>query len=125
MQQALLDTNFIITCIKQKIDLFEELQFRGISIIIPKQVIEELKKLSSKKGEAADVSEFALKYLKTGNFEEVNLPINHFHNKVDEAIMDYAEKNPSLIIATLDKRIRMHLDNPHIVIRGRKKLDIL
>jgi len=121
MQQALLDTNFILTCIKQKIDFFEDLQFRGIQILIPEQVINELKKLSSKKGTASSISEFALKFLRPNTFKTVDLKNNH----VDEAIMDFAKENPAVIIATLDKDLKFKVNNPYLVIRGRKKLQII
>lgn len=121
MQQALLDTNFIITCIKQKIDFFDDLKFKGFQIIIPKQVIEELKKLSSKKGTAHSISEFALKYLKTEKFVTVDLK----NKQVDEAIIDYAKEHPSVTIATLDYDIKYKVNNPRMVIKGRKKLEIL
>ena len=45
MKQVLLDTNFILTCVKQKIDFFEEIYLMGIEILIPEKVIEEIKKL--------------------------------------------------------------------------------
>jgi len=121
MQQVLLDTNFIITCIKQKIDFFDDLNFKGFEIIIPKQVIEELKKLSLKKGTAHSISEFALKYLKTEKFKTINLA----NKQVDEAIIDYAKTHEAVVIATLDYDIKYKINNPRMVIKGMKKLDIV
>ena len=37
MKQALLDTNFILSCIRKKIDFFEEIRLMGIKIIIPEE----------------------------------------------------------------------------------------
>ncbi|MBI3623624.1 hypothetical protein HY212_06125 [Candidatus Pacearchaeota archaeon] len=121
MQQVLLDTNFIITCIKQKIDFFDDLKFKGYEIIIPKQVLEELKKLAGKKGTASAISEFAIKYLKTEKFKTIDLK----NNQVDEAIIDYAKAHESTIIATLDYDIKYKINNPRMVIMGRKKLEIV
>ena len=42
MKKAIIDTNFIITSVKQKIDFLEELNFLGIECLIPKEVIKEL-----------------------------------------------------------------------------------
>ena len=92
MKQAIIDTNFIITCIKQKIDFFEELGLAGIQIVIPDQVISELKK---------NKSSLALKLLKKEKlfFKKINLGKGH----VDKRIIDYAKENPEVLIATLDR----------------------
>ena len=49
MKYAILDTNFILTCVKQKIDFFEDIKLMGFQIVIPKQVINEIEKVSSSK----------------------------------------------------------------------------
>ena len=59
MKQIILDSSFIITCIKQKIDFFEELV--GEQIIIPKQVINEIKRLDN---------QLALKLLEKNKFKK-------------------------------------------------------
>jgi len=112
MKSALLDTNFIITCIKQKIDFFEELRFMGFEIIIPDRVIDELKKLKQT---------LALKLLEKNNFKKIIL----IGRDVDNSIINYAKKNPEIIIATLDKELSNKLKNRKIIIRGKKKLEII
>ena len=112
MKSALLDTNFIITCIKQKIDFFEELRFIGFDIIIPDKVIDELKKLKQT---------LALKLLEKNNFKKIIL----IGKDVDNSIINYAKKNPEIIIATLDKELSNKLKNRKIIIRGKKKLEII
>lgn len=112
MKQALLDTNFIASCIKQKIDFFEELEFMGLKILIPKQVIQEIKKIPN--------SELALKILEKNKFEEIDIGKGH----VDRRIKKFAEKNPEILIATLDRELKKQLKNRKIVIRGKKKLGI-
>jgi uncharacterized protein len=114
MRQAIIDTNFIITCLKQKIDFFEELELIGIQIIIPNQVIDELKK---------NKSNLALELLKKEKlfFKKVNLGKGH----VDKRIIDYAQENPDVLIATLDRGIKSRIKNKKIVIRGKKKLEII
>ena len=112
MKSALLDTNFILTCIKQKIDFFEELRFMGFEIIIPDRVIDELKKLKQTS---------ALKLLEKNNFKKIIL----IGRDVDNSIINYAKKNPEIIIATLDKELSNKLKNRKIIIRGKKKLEII
>ena len=93
MKQVLLDTNFILTCVKQKIDFFEKLEFEGLKILIPKQVIREIKGIKTQD------SELALKLLKKGEFEEIDIGKGH----VDKRIIEFADKNPEVLIATLDR----------------------
>ena len=112
MKSALLDTNFILTCIKQKIDFFEELRFMGFEIIIPDRVIDELKKLKQT---------LALKLLEKNNFKKIIL----IGKDVDNSIINYAKKNPEVLIATLDKELQEKLKNKKIVIRGKRKLAIV
>ena len=115
MKTTLLDTSFILTCIRQKIDFFEELEFQGLKIIIPIQVIKELEGLS-KKQEA----KIALQLLKKQKFTKTDLKTKN----VDSGIIAYANKNKKVIIATLDKEIKDKAENQKLVIRGKKKLEI-
>ncbi len=115
MKPALLDTNFILTCIKQKIDFFEELKFMGIKILIPKQVMAELKGLKIQE------AKFALRLLEKNIFEEIDIG----RGEVDKRIKLFAEKNPEILVATLDKELQKKLKNKKIIIRGKKKLEII
>ena len=117
MKEALLDTNFILTCVRQKIDFFEELFLKGIKIIIPEQVIMEIKKFEKKKSEA----KISLVLIKDNEIEYVNLG----KGKVDDLIVDYAKKNPETIIATLDRGIHKKIKNKKMIIRNRNKLEVI
>ncbi len=114
VRQVLIDTNFILTCIKQKIDFFEYLEGEGYNIIISEKVIEELENLKK---------ESALKLLKKEkkNFHKIFLS----GKNVDNAIIRYAKKNPDVIIATLDREIQKKTKNRKMIIRGKKKLEII
>ena len=116
MKHVLLDTNFILSCIRKKIDFFEEIRPMGLVIIIPKQIIEEIKGLSKSKQEAG----IALKLLEKNEFKKINL-----HGKnVDNGIIKIAKENENYIIATLDREIKNKIKNQKLVIRG-KKLEII
>ena len=52
MKEVVLDTSFILTCIKQKIDFFEEIKLMGMLPVIPEQVKEEVKGLAKSKSDA-------------------------------------------------------------------------
>ena len=126
MQKVILDTNFILSCVEKKIDFFEELEFAGFRIIIPFEVVGELKKLASgKKTNLAQNSELALRILEKNNFEKINLSKQSGRKKVDELIVFFARKNPQIAVATLDREIKNKTRNSKVAIRGGKKLEII
>ncbi len=115
MKQTILDSSFIVMCIKQKIDFFEDLKLRGFQIIIPKQVIAEIKRLKNKN------AELALKILQKNKFKTVDLGKGH----VDKLIIRFAEKNKDAVIATLDREIKSKTKNHKLVIRSKNKLELI
>jgi rRNA-processing protein FCF1 len=117
MRHALLDTNFILTCVRQKIDFFEETFLNGIQVIIPKQVVNEIKKFEKKLPEAR----LSLLLFEENEFESIDLG----RGKVDDLIVGYAHENPHITIATLDRGIKSRIKNPKLVIRNKKKLEIV
>lgn len=122
MKKAIIDTNFILTCVKQKIDFFEWFELNGISIIIPTEVINELKMLRGrKKNLLALESKIALKLLKVHKFKEIDFE----DNRADNAIVKFAKKNPNIIVATLDKEMKYKIKNKKVTIRQGKMLEII
>lgn len=114
MKQIILDTNFIMTCIKQKIDFFQELKLMGIQILIPKQVIAELKKNKAE-------LELLLLQKEKNFFKEIDIGKGH----VDKNIINYIEDKPEILVATLDKEVQSLISNQKMIIRGKKKLEII
>jgi len=116
MKQILLDTSFIITCVKQKIDFFHELQTEGFEILIPKLVVNELTGLSNSNLKART----ALKILEKNNFKQISLR----GGNTDDAIIHFAKQNTDLIIATLDAEIKQKFKGRVMIIRRKKKIEI-
>lgn len=123
MLQVILDTNFIVSCVRQKVDFFEEIPLMGIQIVIPKQVIKEIKKLAEKSESAKtrEEAELSLKVLKKNRFRTLKLG----YNEVDKGIIAFAQENPEVIIATLDKDLKKSITNKKLVIKGMKKLEVI
>ena len=122
MRIALLDTSFILTCVRNKIDFFEQLELNGFKIIIPEQVIKEIEAIkNSKKSEAKSEANLALKLIKTKKPKIIQLK----GKTADNAIISYTKQNPSIIVATLDREIKKKTKNRKLVIKGRKKLEII
>jgi rRNA-processing protein FCF1 len=123
MKKALLDTNFIITCIREKIDFFEDLKLQGFQIIIPREVILEIERISNsrKKLKFRNEAEIALKLLKANQFKKISLNTRN----VDNGISKMAKKDSEVFVGTLDRELKKKIPNSKIVIRGKKKLEVI
>ena len=111
MRTAILDTSFILSAIRNKIDFFEELV--GTKIIILKKVLEEIKR--------KDKTGLALQIIQKHKPKIINLGKSH----TDKQIIRYAKEHPKVLVATLDREIKKAVKNPKIVIRRKKKLEII
>jgi uncharacterized protein len=126
MKKVILDTSFILSCIRNKIDFLEEISLMGIKIIIPQEVIGEIRGLKEKKTEA-DVALVLIEKNKD-KFEKLELGKGH----VDKKIINYAitqdKKENEIIVATLDKEIKdklKQMNRKRMVIREKKRLEII
>ena len=127
----LLDTNFIIACVNQKIDFLEGIKrlFYLYDIIIPKQVMNELRKISdddSNSREDREGAMVAIEILKSKRINGIKFPDLKEEN-TDKAIIDFAEANKNSVVATLDKELKEALNDKAriLAIRDRKKIEIL
>ena len=128
--KILLDTNFILTCVKQRIDFFSELKhnFGREKIIIPQQVLDELdklkikKSLNSKEKSAAKLSLYLIK-------KNLVFIIDLKTKNVDLGIAKYinSNKDESFYLATLDRNLKKRIKNrktKFLIIRQKKRIDI-
>jgi rRNA-processing protein FCF1 len=129
MKKAILDTSFILTCVKQKIDFLDEIRFMGIEVLIPVEVLEEIEKIArfGKRLGFRENAGLALKILgksdknSKNKFKKIKLDTAD----VDKGMLNFAEKNKDVIIATLDRELKKKIKKPKLVIRGKKKLEII
>ena len=106
----ILDTSFILTSVKQKIKLFEDIEkdFPEARIFVPLEAIEELEKIKNdKKNNLADreSAELAVFIIKKYNpyIEPLGTP------NVDIGIIRYAIQNKDAIIGTLDRELKVKI----------------
>lgn len=124
--EVLIDTNFILTCIKRKLDfisLSEQLFSEKIDFIIPEEVLDELKKLSKRKGEKTEdksAAETAIKFAKEAKLKTFSLKSKN----VDDGIVDYAKKN-NVIIATMDRALKQRVKGNILTVIDDKSLEIV
>ena len=122
--KIILDTNFIIYCAKNKKDYKEEIDKlinEPFELVVPMQVIEELKKLRDDKwkkvsGKDKDAADLALQLLEVNNVKTIKVS----GKNVDEGIINLVKGNKN-IVCTLDREMR-HILGRVILIDRRKKL---
>ena len=121
--QVLVDTNFIINCVRNKIDFFDEIRSIGLKVILPQEIIKELEKIanSKKKLHFRRDAEIALKLIKMNKHEEINLE----RKNVDLGIIHFANKNKGTIVATFDKELSQKLNGNKMIVRNKKNLEII
>jgi len=112
MKEVILDTSFILSCVKQKIDFFEKLEYEGFRIAIPEQTIDELMGLGA---------QLALNIVQQHKFTLIKIS----GKDADTAIINFSKKNPSAFVATLDVGLKKKILNRKVIIRGKKKVEII
>ena len=105
--KILVDTNVLIYSAKTGFDLFSELKNFGASkILIPTEVISELKQLveSANKGSDKKSAKLAIQIINYSKITFVNLGSGH----TDDAIISYSKTNKNLVI-TNDSELKKRL----------------
>ncbi|MFH0832788.1 MAG: DNA-binding protein [Candidatus Aenigmatarchaeota archaeon] len=114
--KILLDTNFLLAPAQFKVDVFEEMKNFGEPVTLD-VCINELKKLSKKKGNIGNEAKVALLLVKKNNLKI----LKSYKKRADFALMDCAKKL-GCTIATNDVKLIKALKNKEIkVIRLRQK----
>jgi len=126
--KILLDTNFIITCAKQKIDfdtIMNGQTTEEVKWIVPEEVLTELRglkfggKIKIKERNAASIG---IEIVEKLGAEVVKL--SNTASDVDTKIVNYL-RSKDIILATLDKKIQSRVKNKILTIRGKKTLGII
>ncbi|MFA4960214.1 MAG: hypothetical protein WC548_00975 [Candidatus Pacearchaeota archaeon] len=125
--KVLIDTNFILTCVKQKIDLAdaESILNEKIEWVVPQEVLNELGNLKDRAGtkvsdrDAAKVSFEILQILKPEIVE-----IGGHNPNTDMGILNYI-LGTDIVLATLDRGLKERVKNRILTIRRKKKLEII
>jgi rRNA-processing protein FCF1 len=118
--EVLLDTNFIISCIKRKIDFLSELENLGFKIHLPREVYQELKDVrQTAKGEDKQAINIALELFEKKKVAKGTLTNNA---SVDQGLIDKGRKG--YYIATLDAGIKRQIKNRVIINNAKNCVEI-
>ncbi|MEI6849516.1 MAG: hypothetical protein WCK29_00610 [archaeon] len=108
--EVLLDSNFVISSMRKKIDFITELENLGFKVLLPREVFQELKDLRTS-STPADKSaiELALKLFETRKTKKTTLG----NQNVDLGLIEKGRKGA--YIATLDNAIKREVDNKVVI----------
>lgn len=124
--EVLLDANFFITSLKEKIDFIRRASEdfdENFEWVVPEEVVEELKIISKKKGEKIKTRQLAVISLEIIRKNKIKVIL--LGNKItDNGIIVYLKKHPKTILATLDNALKKRISNRILTIRNKKKLVI-
>lgn len=123
MKKAVLDTNFILTCVKQKIDFFDDIRVMGFEVVIPEEVFGEIERLAKegKKLHVRDNAKLTLKILEGKDFKSMKIG----DNNVDRGLANLSKEDKDVIIATIDKDLKYIIKRPVLIVRGKKKIELV
>ncbi len=125
--KILIDTNFILTAVKQKIDLQEKINeatSEQVEWLIPQDVLNELGNIKDRKESSPSdkqAAELSFQILKTLN--PTTIELSGKNPNVDIKIVNYIIDTP-IILATLDKNLKQRVQNKILTIRGKKNLEL-
>ena len=116
--EAILDSSFILSSIKSKIDFVAALEEKGFTVKVPKEVLLELKDLRQKVSHDERVAiDLGLELMEKSGVKKMVLG----KNKVDLGLISRGKTGS--YIATLDNAIRREI--PNAITLSSTKKDIL
>ena len=118
--EVILDTNFIISCVKRRIDFLGELEGLGFKVKIPREVLQEMKDL--KKGNTSHEERTAID-IAFRMFEEKDVK----KIKIGGRGVDYGlvkKGSDGTYIATLDREIKHKIANRVVIDSAKNCLKV-
>ena len=119
--EALLDSSFIISCIRNRIDFLSQLEEQGFKVKVPKEVLEELKELrkSSKISHEDRIAiDVALEMFEHRKVKRITLG----YKNVDEGLIVRGKEG--YYIATLDGEIKNKVPKKIVIFRSKESIGV-
>ena len=117
--EVLLDSNFIISCIRKKIDFITQLEDEGFKGLLPLEVFQELKDLRLKvPHDDRAAIDIAFKIFESKKVKKTTLG----QNSVDVGLIEKGKAG--FYIATLDKAIKNEIPNKIVIFASQNRIGI-
>ncbi|HLC51456.1 MAG TPA: PIN domain-containing protein [archaeon] len=107
--KVVLDTNFLIYCVRYKINFFDEMEDHELYLVEP--VLREVEKISKGKSKNAPFARVALRMIKDMEILKSDL-------KADDSLVFYSKKGYA--VATQDKELQKRCKDEVFFVRQKK-----
>jgi len=117
--KAILDSSFIISCARNKIDFVSQLREQGFEIVVPNEVVSEMKSLMNKKTisrKNRDIVKLALDILDSSGVKYESFG----GDVVDEMLVKLGKKGYA--IGTLDRAIKKRISRRIVILTSKKRV---
>tara|TARA_Y100000310_G_C20703671_1_gene832484 strand:- start:17661 stop:18032 length:372 start_codon:yes stop_codon:yes gene_type:complete len=119
--EVILDSSFVISCVRKNIDFLEQLKLLGFKVLLPRGVLQELKdlKMGSKSSRAdRNAIDLALQMIESQKVKKTRLG----GRNVDEGLIEKGKQGA--YVATLDRVIKREVPNKVVIFSSGKKVGI-
>jgi len=117
--EVILDSNFIVSCVMKGIDFISQLEGKGFKILIPREVIQEIKDLRNKVNRDEKMSiDVALELIDRKKVKKVGLG----EGRVDDWLVRKGKEG--VYIASLDKEIKRQVPNRVVILASKMEVGV-
>jgi rRNA-processing protein FCF1 len=117
--RVLLDSSFIVSCVRNRIDFLSQLEGQGFRVLVPREVLQELKDLKNKNTTSHDdriAIKVALDMLSKKRISKIKIG----GKNVDDGLI--MKGNEGYHVATLDAAIKRQVPDKIVVFRSKGKV---
>ena len=119
--EVILDSSFIISCIRERIDFLAQLEEQGFKPVVPREVLQEMKDLM-KSNRASHEDRVAIK-VAFEIFENRKVKKMSFGDgKVDDYLIEKGKAGA--YIATLDRGIKREVPNRIVIFKAQGRVGV-
>jgi len=119
--QVLLDSSFIISCVRERIDFLTQLQEQGFTPVVPREVLQEMKDLRLRNGTSHNdrISiDVAFEMLEKEKVKKTTLGAG----KVDDWLIKRGKDG--IFIATLDNGIKKRVPKRIVIFKAQNRVGV-
>ena len=119
--QVILDSSFIISCVRERIDFLTQLAEQGFTPIVPREVLQEMKDLRVRNGVSHEdriAIDVAFDLLEKGKVKKTSLGTG----RVDDWLIKRGQEG--IFIATLDNGIKKRIPKRIVIFKAQNRVGV-
>ncbi len=119
--QVLLDSSFIISCVRDRIDFLVQLAEQGFTPVVAREVLQEIKDLRNRNGTSREdrlAVDVALEMIEKGKVKKTSFGAG----KVDDYLIGRGKTG--IYIATLDREIKKKVPNRVVIFSAQGRVGV-